>query len=106
MSPLIKNDNEYNHIEFLSEPDYDMDRRTKDPFPNPPKPVIPESRSSHGAEIASELNDVIEETKEARKISGINPEHLFVLEFETINCDIHKVLESKFNAIVVRERLD
>jgi Subtilase family len=93
----------YKHIAVIREPDREPERR-KRPAIGLPKPPVPEDRRQHGIGLERNTIDSIEQVSKIRKEQGIDPSKFLVLEFDSINFDLHKVFEERFQAWIVDER--
>lgn len=94
---------QYLHIEFVREPKWQPPRRTKRNFGGL-KPPIPQSRSLHALGIIEDINQAVEEILEIRQKKGIYPSDLLVIEFNSINSDLRKIFEERFQVWVVDEQ--
>jgi hypothetical protein len=83
MPPSKPESGQYIHITFTREPKYQLDRRTRQGYGA--KPPIREDRHQHAQAILQELTQATQQVSQARKGYGIDPEQLFVLEFNSTN---------------------
>jgi subtilisin family serine protease len=103
MPPFPPEPGQYIHITFTREPKYQLDRRTRQGYGA--KPPIREDRHQHAQEILQELTQATQQVSQARKGYGIDPEQLFVLEFNSTNINLRETFE-RFGAWVVSEFRD
>jgi hypothetical protein len=103
MTPINPQDGQYFHIEFVREPKWQPQRRTRRNTGGL-RPPTPQSRSLHALGVFNDITQAIEDISEIRQEKGIDPSQLFVLEFSSINNDLRKIFEERFQVWVVDER--
>ena len=98
--PIERGDGQFTHIRFERVPDFQPDRRTRRP---PPPRVRPRSdRTSHAQSVDVGFTQATDQVTETRQRIGIDPKHLFVLEFSSLNLDIRDCVE-RYKAWIVDE---
>jgi hypothetical protein len=105
MPPSAPEPGQYKHITFTREPKKRFDDRKTRQNPGAPKAPIREDRHQHAQEILQELTQATQQVLQARKGYGIDPEQLFVLEFNSTNINLRETFE-RFGAWVVSEFRD
>lgn len=103
MTSMNPKDGQYLHIEFVREPKWQPQRRTRRNLGGL-RPPIPTSRSVHALDVFNNITQAIEDISEIRQDKGIDPSQLLVLEFRSINNDLRKIFEERFQSWVVDER--
>ena len=97
---IERGDGQFTHIRFERVPDFQPDRRTRRP---PPPRVRPRSdRTSHAQSVDVGFTQATDQVTETRQRIGIDPKHLFVLEFSSLNLDIRDCVE-RYKAWIVDE---
>lgn len=87
--PIERGDGQFSHIRFERVPDFQPDRRTRR---RPPSQVRPRGdRTSHAQSVSFGFSQVSEQVAETRRRIGIDPSHLFVLAFSSLNLGIRDI---------------
>ncbi len=90
------------HLRIEREPDVEPERdRPRGPVSRP-RPT--RDRKSHARAIGGAIAQTIKEVADARRQHGIAPDRLIVVKFRSFDLKCRKVLEDRFDAIVVSER--
>jgi hypothetical protein len=98
--PIERSEGEFSHIQFDRIPDLQLDRKTRRP---PPSRIrVPSDRVPHAQAINVGFAQVNEEVAETRRRLGIDPNCLFVLEFNSLNLDLRESIE-RYQAWIVEE---
>jgi Subtilase family len=100
---MVDLEHEYKHIAVIREPGREPERR-KRPAIGIPKPPIPDDRRQHGIGIERDTSSSIEQVSRIRKEQGVDPSKFLVLEFNSINFDLHQAFEERFQAWIVDEQ--
>lgn len=89
------------HIGIEREPDFALERRRR--------PYTPQRRSRnpriHGDALSQSLDTSVTEVVETRKRVGVDPERLLVVEFQSWDPACREVMEERFGAFVLDERM-
>lgn len=94
---------EYLHIPFEREPDFEPERRRRRAI----GPNIPQrDPQQHGRLIGEESENVLRGLTATRRAAGITPDRLVVFEFNSWDPNARDVLEERFAAVVVDETLE
>lgn len=99
--PVEQNTIDVSHIAIEREPDAEAERRRRNAPPPPPRIA---DRSIHGAQLAEDVFSAESQAIEVRRLAGINPSRLLVVEFTSFGSGARTVFEDRFNAVVVDER--
>nr|WP_290221732.1 S8 family peptidase [Trichocoleus desertorum] len=104
MPPSPSEPGQYIHITFTREPKKQFDAR-KTRLGYGAKPPIREDHHQHAQEILQNIAQATQQVSQARKGYGIDPEQLFVLEFNSTNINLREAFE-RFGAWIVSEFKD
>jgi hypothetical protein len=99
--PIERNSEQFSHIRFERVPERQPERQKRGGF-NPRRPPTPDDRPTHAIQIDANFTQAITEVTETRQRVGINPQSLFVLEFNTINLDLRSSID-RYGAWIVEE---
>lgn len=90
------------HMGIQREPDIAPERRRR---PGHGIPVPQRARPSHGSAIQRDVASAVSAVTTTRQSLGIAPDRLLVVEFHSWDPGCRDVLEKRFDAVVVDERL-
>lgn len=93
-----------NHVAIDREPEVEGERRRR-PAKPPPLPAVV-GRARHGGQVANSIQNILAQTQSTRVTQGIVSDRLLVLELRSWDSSIREVLESRFHATVVDERVE
>lgn len=99
--PIERSEKQFSHIQFERVPDLQPERRTFSRF-NPRKPPIPSNRAIHAQEVNAGFTEANQQVAAIRMRIGIDPNRLFVLEFNSVNLDLREIIE-RYQAWIVEE---
>jgi subtilisin family serine protease len=94
------------HIEINREPDWEPERRRRSLGGGAPEPPRPEDREQHGDEVEEDVQSTADQIQKSRSDSGVIPERLIVMEFESsgvMGSDIHEAFERMDSNVVDEE---
>ncbi|MBL8151669.1 MAG: hypothetical protein JNN15_17215, partial [Blastocatellia bacterium] len=92
----------YLHLEISKEPEWNPERRRRQGFSS--EIPRPKSHQEHAQKIGQSLVSSIKQAEELSKKTGVDPSHLLVLKFDSINNDLTNTIEKRFDARIVEER--
>jgi len=101
---LIEPEPGLNHVAIDREPDVEGERRRR-PVNPPPLPVVV-GRPGHGGQVADSVQNALTQMQSKRAAQGIATDRLLVLELRSWDSSVREVLESRFHATVVDERVE
>jgi hypothetical protein len=87
------------HIPLVREPDIEPEHRRRRYFSRVPA----RDRRLHGSELEKGYDETVDQLLQERQISGIAPERLLVIEFQTFDSGVRDNLEDRFQLVVVDE---
>ena len=91
------------HIGFERHPDLEPPRRKQGGY----RQELPSRiRAEHGSKIQREVNSAVSVVKAGREKVGIAPDRLLALQFASLDRGCRAVLEDRFQATVVDERIE
>ena len=94
----------HRHIGLDRQPDLERSRRRTGRGRRPDLPQ--RNRSDHGRAIRQSVDSAVSELRVTRQHFGITPNRLLVLQFDSLDPGCRDVLEDRFGAVVVDERLN
>jgi subtilisin family serine protease len=101
--PIERGEGQFSHLQLERIPDLQLDRQTRRNYV-PKRPPAPSDRVVHAQAVNYGFTQVSDQISASRQRIGIDPDRLFVLEFDSINLNLRDSVE-RYQAWVVDEYL-